>query len=31
MKVTLLPRIWLMAADSLSVHSATIFGLISFM
>ena len=29
--LTRLPRIWLIAADSLSVHSATIFGLISFM
>ena len=29
--LTLLPKIWLMAALSLSVHSATIFGLISFM
>ena len=28
---TLRPRIWLMAADSLSVHSSTTFDLISFM
>ena len=29
-KLTLLPSIWLIAADSLSVHSATICGRISF-
>lgn len=29
--LTFLPRIWLMAADSLRVHSAITFGLISFM
>ena len=29
--LTLLPKIWLIAADSFKVHSATIFGLISFM
>ena len=29
--ITLLPRIWLMAADSLRVHSAWTTGLISFM
>ena len=29
--LTLRPKIWLIAADSLSVHSATILGLISFM
>lgn len=31
MELTRLPSIWLMAADSLRVHSATTFALISFM
>lgn len=30
-RLTLLPRIWLIAALSFSVHSATTFALISFM